>query len=406
MLVERPEPFKTPLFVDRRLVKIPMHTQFNSSFLRPHRDVRLAGKSNTVRVACLGAMLAACFGGGSFPVGAYADIAAGPQVLVETVPARQGVITQPVSAYGLVAAGGTSVTTLSVPYAAQLVRWHVQRGQSFEQGAALFEVVADPAAVLAAQQAHGTLGVAQRELERTHSLYDEQLATRSQLDAANKVLADAYQADAAQQHLGARAGPVAIDAPFNGVVLQWQAAQGDRLQPGEAVMQLARSGISHGNAADLDLSVEPSDVPSIHIGDTVMVRALGADNLREAIPGRIVSVGAAIDSRTQQVAVAATLGGTATALFPGSHVVAQILPHGETHWIVPRSALLTDDDSAFVFQVDPQKKAHRVRVAIRVEQGANYGVDGPLNPGWPVVSSGNYELQDDSTVRLESEARR
>ncbi len=270
----------------------------------------------------------------------------------------------------------------------------------------MFELAADPAAVLAAQQAHTALAVAQRELDRTRSLYDGELATRSQLDAATKALDDARQADTAQVELGAKSGPITISAPFDGVVLQLQAAQGDRLQPGAAVMQLARNGSARGNVADLELSVEPSDVPSIHVGDPVAVRALGADNSQAATPGHVLSVGAAIDSLTQQVAVAATLTGAHPLLLPGAHVAAQILPHGEVHWIVPRTAVLTDDHGAFLFQLDPQNKVHRVRVSIQAERDADYGVDGPLASAWPIVSSGNYELQDNSPVRLQPGTRR
>ncbi|MCQ4438005.1 hypothetical protein NO135_23665, partial [Clostridioides difficile] len=55
---------------------------------------------------------------------------------------------------------------------------------------------------------------------------------------------------------------------------------------------------------------------------------------------------------------------------------------------------------AYVFQVTPKHAAHRVDVAVRVESGDRYGVDGPLNAAEPLVSTGNYELQDGMAVRL------
>ncbi|WP_246257877.1 efflux RND transporter periplasmic adaptor subunit [Pararobbsia alpina] len=321
---------------------------------------------------------------------------------VRTVPARQGIITQPVRAYGIVAADGASVTTLSVPYAAHLVRWRVARGQAVTRGAPLFDVMADPAAVLAAQQARSALDVAQRELARTRALYDGHLATASQLDAASKALEDARQADVAQRLLGLRPGSITVNAPFNGVVLQMSAAQGDALQPGAAVMQLSRGGTQAGNTGNLELSVEPSDVRSLHVGDAVTVRTLAAQSDARPTEGHIVNVGAAIDSQTQQVTVMATLATTGTDLLPGSHVVADILPSGTLHWIVPRSSVLNDENGAFLFQVDPHRKAHRVAVVVRVERDASYGIDGPLTASWPVISTGNYELQDGGSVKPEA----
>jgi multidrug efflux pump subunit AcrA (membrane-fusion protein) len=366
------------------------------------------------------------------------------------VSVRQGIITQPIHAYGVVGAGGASVRTLSVPYAARLMRWCVARGQAVVRGTPLFDVVADPAAVLASQQARSALEVAQRELVRTRALYDGQLATASQLDAASKVLDDARQADAAQRQLGLQPGSMTVSAPFNGVVLQMSAAQGDALQPGAPIVQLSRgdaqadttdgtrhtrnagaahmagnpgnagaaNNAGHANNADnadktgdadstgnLELSVEPSDIGSLHAGDAVTVRALAAQGDGYPAQGHLLSVGAAIDSQTQQVTVTASVVTTGTGLLPGSHVAADILPSGTLHWIVPRSAVLTDDNGAFVFQVDSQQKAHRVTVVVRVEHDASYGVDGPLKEAWPVVSTGNYELEDGGLVRAQPETR-
>jgi RND family efflux transporter MFP subunit len=342
-------------------------------------------------------------------VPARADDTREVRTQVSTVPARQGIVTQPIRAYGVVAAGGASVTTLSVPYIARLVRWRVARGQAVGRGAPLFDVVADPAAVLASQQARSALEVARRELVRTRALYDGQLATASQLDAATKSLDDAVEADAAQRQLGLRPGSITVNAPFSGVVLQMSAAQGDALQPGAPVMQLTRGGTQASGTSDagnLELSVEPSDIRSLHVGDAVAVRALAAQSDAHPAQGRIINVGAAIDSQTQQVTVTATLATAGTDLLPGSHVVADILPVGTMHWIVPRASVLNDDKGAFIFQVDPQHKAHRVTVVVRVERDASYGVDGPLTAAWPVVSSGNYELEDGSSVRPQPEAAR
>jgi RND family efflux transporter MFP subunit len=357
-------------------------------------------------------MLAILIYAGTLPKPALAGDAPEVRAQVRTVPASRGVIIQPIRAYGVVAADAASVTTVSLPYAARLLHWRIARGQAVTRGMPLFDVIADPAAVLASQQAHSALDVARRELDRTRALYDGRLATDSQIDAATKTLDDAREADTAQRQLGVRPGSITVEVPFSGVVLQMSVAQGDVLQPGAVIMQLsrgdgtARRDGTAGALGNLELSVEPTDVRFLHAGDAVTVRPLAADSETRPAQGHIVNVGAAIDSQTQQVTVTASLATADTGLLPGSHVVAEILPSGTPHWIVPRSSVLTDDDGAYVFQVDPQQKAHRVAVAVRVERDAHYGVDGPLTASWTVVSTGNYELQDGALVKPQPEPLR
>jgi hypothetical protein len=80
-------------------------------------------------------------------------------------------------------------------------------------------------------------------------------------------------------------------------------------------------------------------------------------------------------------------------------VNADIATRNGVRWIVPRAAVLKGDKGAYVFQVDAQNKARRVAVAIEVENGDRYGVDGALNQTQALVVSGNYELEDGMAVR-------
>ncbi len=70
--------------------------------------------------------------------------------------------------------------------------------------------------------------------------------------------------------------------------------------------------------------------------------------------------------------------------------------------MVPRSAVLRDAKGAYLFQV-LQGKARRVDVVAGLEQGGLLAVHAApgqrLEPAQPVVSLGNYELQDGMAVR-------
>ncbi|RKF49918.1 efflux transporter periplasmic adaptor subunit [Paraburkholderia fungorum] len=326
-------------------------------------------------------------------------------VSVQTVRAQRAVIAQPVRAYGIVAASASNLTTVNLPYLARIVQMRVQAGQRVMRGAPLFVVQADPAAALAATQAKSAVTLAQGELTRTQSLYDNGLATQSQLATARKAADDAQQALAAQNQTGVASGNKLITAPFDGVVLQISAAQGDQLQAGAAILQLA-SGNGHDARANVMLGVEPSDVPAIHAGDTVTLHGLSTSLAKAAVDGRVVLVGASVDQQSQLVNVGANVPLEQSAFIPGTRVSADIATRSGTHWIVPRAAVLKDGTGAYVFQITPQNRARRVAVAIQVENGERYGVDGPLDGAQGLVVSGNYELKDGMAVRPDGGAPR
>ncbi|MFM0093221.1 efflux RND transporter periplasmic adaptor subunit [Paraburkholderia sediminicola] len=319
-------------------------------------------------------------------------------VSVQTVRVQRAVIAQPVRAYGIVAASASNLTTINLPYIARIVQMRVQAGQSVTRGTPLFVVQADPAAVLASTQAKSAVTLAQGELARTQSLYDKGLATQSQLATARKAAEDAQQALAAQNQTGVANGNKVIGAPIDGVVLQVSAAQGDQVQPGAAILQLA-GGNGKDARANVMLGVEPSDVPAIRTGDVVTLHGLSTSLARAAADGRVVLVGASVDQQSQLVNVGANVPLGQSAFIPGTRVSADIATRSGTHWVVPRAAVLKDDKGAYVFQITPQNKARRVAVVTQVENGDRYGVDGPIDAAEGLVVSGNYELKDGMAVR-------
>ncbi|SIO48106.1 RND family efflux transporter, MFP subunit [Burkholderia sp. GAS332] len=357
--------------------------------------------SYAIALACAALMSAGAHAAGAANASAGDDAADQPVVSVQTVRVQRAIIAQPVRAYGIVAASASNLTTVNLPYLARIVQMRVQAGQSVTRGTPLFVVQADPAAVLAANQAKSAVTLAQGELARTQSLHDKGLATQSQLATARKAAEDAQQALAAQNQTGVASSSKVIAAPIDGVVLQISAAQGDQIQPGAAILQLT-SGSGNGKdaRANVMLGVEPSDVPAIHTGDTVTLHGLSTTLAKAAVDGRVVLVGASVDQQSQLVNVGANVPLGQSAFIPGTRVSADIATHGGTHWVVPRAAVLKDDQGAYVFQITPQNKARRVAVVTQIENGDRYGVDGPIDGAQGLVVSGNYELKDGMAVRV------
>ncbi|VVD69898.1 efflux RND transporter periplasmic adaptor subunit [Pandoraea fibrosis] len=319
-------------------------------------------------------------------------------VSVSTLPVRQAVIAQPVSAYGAVSASGAAVQSITLPYTVRVATLRIAPGQRVAKGTPLMDVVADATATLARDQASTALAAARRDLTHTKALYDAHLATQSQLDAAQKTLDDATQAEAVQQRVGATNGTQTLRAPFDGVVVQLNAGQGDQVPAGTALGVLARN-VQRAQVPNVVLSVEPSLAGSIRPGDVVEVRAIAANLSGQTVSGKVATIGAAIDPITQAVVVTAIVPESPT-LIPGTRVSASIQTQPAQHWVVPRSAVLRDKDGAYLYQVDGLHRAHRIAVRPKVDAGDKYGVDGELLKGAPVVVAGNYELTEGMTVTI------
>lgn len=375
------------------------------------RRARIGIAAVGIAIALVAVATARTFG--SRHAAAPASATAAPEVKasVQTVPVRQGPIAPTIQAYGSIDFAGSELATLSLPYAAQLTRLSASNGQPVRAGTVLAEMTADPAVAAAYVQATSTVKAAQDELRRTQALFREQLATQSQLAAAQKAVTDADATLAELQRQGASPGPRALTAPFDAVVMNVAAAQGDRLAAGAPIMQLGRRGST--GAGHVSLGVDPSLAALVRVGAPVRVSPLnaraanaananaGADTNAGADPafaGHVIAVRQAVNAQTRLVDTSVALDPSAgTTRLPGTAVGAQIELAPSVHWIVPRTALLTDASGAFVYQV-ANGHAHRVGVTRQVESGSLYGVDGALAADAPVVVVGNYELADGMAV--------
>lgn len=320
---------------------------------------------------------------------AFAAVPANVSALVQTVPLRHMVLANRITGYGTVIPEPGATENVNLPRAGQVTRLLVGAGQSVRKGQSLLELGPDPSGQMAFRQAENALSFAKAELERARSLFTKQLATRSQVDAAVKALNDAEQAWAAQNAVGSGDYKTDLRAPFDGLVVSVSVAQGDRLQAGANLLQL-----SHTTYLRAQIGIEPGDVGSLRPG--IDVRVASVFDPAHAITGKIVQVGGQIDAQTQLVMVTVRFAGRT--FLPGSRIRAEIAVSGHSGWAVPRSAVLRDDSGAYLFQV-VGGKARRIRVETGVEDGGWTEVRGPGLMQAPVVSVGNYELDDGMAVR-------
>ncbi len=326
------------------------------------------------------------------PADAPADAAAPVATIRSELPRVQS-IAETLAAVGDINAGQAS--GLSFPRAGQVTGLSVVVGDRFAKGAALATLAPDPTVKQAYQAAVDAVGLAQRERDRQNELLASHLATRSQVDAAEKALLDAQGALKALDEQGGGHDASQLVAPFDGVVTAVSVLQGDRVQAGAPVLQVGRADVLR-----VLIGIEPSDRVRVHAGTRVTVwPVVGPAVESRPIELALSEVQDAVDPKTQLVNVVAALPRVAAALVtPGMKVRAQLQVGSISAVALPRNAVLSDEKGDYVFQV-AAGKAHRVPVTKKLDNGTLTAIDGLQDMKLPVVTEGNYELEDGMAVK-------
>jgi membrane fusion protein, multidrug efflux system len=316
----------------------------------------------------------------------------GGSVLVQTQMPQRGSLPETLSAYGVATPATNGAMTLSVQAEGRVMRIDVTAGEAVHAGQPLLEFHLAASASSSYQQAVSALKLAQQEQARADRLLSQQLATRDQLAQADKAVSDARAAlNAFEADHGGTAQQV-ISAPFNGVVSALPVVQGERMSAGAPLVTVTRQG-----GLVITVGVEPAQRRGVRVGEAVTLAPLmeGEPRLRGAV-SRIDRI---LNPKTRLIDVDITpLETDAGELLEGAAFHASIQTDELTGWIVPRDAVLGDQEGDYLFQVANGKAA---RVAVKRIGGDDDTsvVEGPLDPKRPIVTLGNYQLNDGRAVR-------
>lgn len=314
-----------------------------------------------------------------------------PQPVTATVtlaPARSETIATVVSAYGTIQPAADAAVTVSAPKAAVVTQLQVGLGQQVRAGQALLQIANAPTTQQAYRQASDAVAFAEADLARVQRLAGEHLATNDQVSAAQKTLADARAALAAQQAEGAARPLQTVVAPAAAVVTAVQVKPGDRVAQDAPLLTLARAG-----ALVASLNVQSDQAGAVAPGDAATISsAFGGASYR----GRLVTVGRLSDPATRTILAIVPVP---PAAFPvAAAVQADVVTRTHQGLVVPRAAVVFDETGTHVFTI-AGGKAHRVFVKTGADRGQDIEVSGPLSPGTQVAVQGAYELQDGMSVR-------
>jgi RND family efflux transporter MFP subunit len=257
----------------------------------------------------------------------------------------------------------------------------------------------DPQDTAVVKQAAANLNQARLTRDRMHRLFDQQLISQQDLDAAEAgfQVAEARHQEAIetartrQALLGQRLSELEIAkqqrtdslvvAPFDGRIRERRASIGDYVAVGQAVLVLVRV-----HPLRLRLDVPEREAAGIRIGQPVQLTVEGEP---EPQTGRVARISPALSEQSRTLLVEAEVPNPTGRLRPGSFAKAEIVTKaGEPAVLVPVSAVITFAGVEKVLGVEDGKAVEkRVRTGrhdgdrVEILEGAAAGDLVVIEPG-------------------------
>jgi membrane fusion protein (multidrug efflux system) len=276
---------------------------------------------------------------------------------------------------------------LTAPAAGVVSSVKVQVGQRVRRGDDLL-MLDVPELASEARQRDAAAAQAQREADRQARLLSDGVTSQR---AAEEAVAAARQAASAAEASKALLARTRVRAPLAGRVQSVRAQRGERVDAGAPLAE-----VIDVDTLDLHVSVPASRLAGLHSGEPVTVVQEGDTTPHQA---KILAVAPAVDSLTNAGEVVIRVPNPGGRLLAGAGATARVLVGVEPGVvIVPDSALVLVGDSNAVFVVGRDSIVHQRTVIPGVHQGRKVAVQGQLEPGERVVTTGAFGLQDGMRV--------
>ena len=314
--------------------------------------------------------------------------------VTDSVIERSVVVSGPVTAWEEMQLGvelsGVRITAL-----------HVDVGQAVKQGDVLLELDARSATADLAQadaslaEAQASLELARANVRRAEPLAAQQLISAAQLDELRAQRSSAQArvgtAQAARDNAALRRDFARLRAPADGIISKRLVQPGQIVAAGSELLRLIRDGRLEWRA-----ELAEAQLAQVSVGDTVTLPG------REGpVSGSVRAVSPGVDAQTRTGTVHADLPAPGS-LQPGSYVEGRInVGQGQGHGLtVPSAAVVLRDGHPYVFTVDAQGVARRVRVQTGASVDGRTEVIEGVAAGQSVVLEGAGFLGDGDKVRV------
>lgn len=234
---------------------------------------------------------------------------------------------------------------------------------------------------------------AKREYERQQRLFDQELVSEQALNDAT------YELERLELELGSARLALEhteVRAPITGTVTRRNVGVGDYVTVNQHLFDLVDMG-----SIVARVFVPEKELPRISPGQPVRISPPAL--AEESYLGRVDRIAPVVDPASGTVKVTVALP-RRNALRPGMYVDVELVTETEEQaLLIPKRALVYDDDQAFVYRVEPDGEgfvARRVRIEPRLEDKHHVAPAGGLEAGDRLVMAGQAGLKDGAKVRI------
>jgi len=317
----------------------------------------------------------------------------GPIPEVQVAKVERKTITEKVIVYGSVIAQPGKTHSVSIAFETRVRHILVAPGQFVHENDPLIEIELSPAAQVQFQQAKNAAEAARKELKQTQERFNLKLATNQDLSAAEKTARDAEAQLSGLQRAGA-GGDNRIHSDMSGVIAKVDAQDGQIVPPGGPLVEIVAE-----NEIEVKLGVEAEDLSAAQEGASITVVAMN-DPTAAKVDGTVRLVTRRIDPTTRLVDVYVTLP-EGTKLLLDGYVRGEIQRTEKNALVVPRPAVLPNESREFEVFTVANNRATKHTVKIGAENSNEIQVTADdVHEGDPVVTVGNYELEDGMAVEI------
>ncbi|MBA2686283.1 MAG: efflux RND transporter periplasmic adaptor subunit [Gemmatimonadaceae bacterium] len=182
-----------------------------------------------------------------------------------------------------------------------------------------------------------------------------------------------------------------LHAPASGVVLQKNVVQGQAIQPGQMLYDIADL-----SEVWVDVALREADVGAVRVGSTASVQFAGYPGA--PLAGRVAYVYPTLDSASRSMRARIEVPNRSGRLMPGMYATVALTTPSRTALTVPSSAVLRTGDRALVFVDKGGGRLEPQAVQLGRETGDFTEVVDGLTTGQRVVTSAQFLLDSESNL--------
>ncbi len=349
----------------------------------------------TISTFLLLAATSACGG----PSGAMAkdspDDATERASAVVTTTVKSGAIDAELTAASTIEA--ERMVTVHAESTGRLVDLAFEEGDVVQAGKVLGRIRSDMQSS-GVDRASTSLAKAKLDLDTVRTLHAQKVASKQELDAAEIAYKTAL-IDVSDRKRDVR--NTKIVAPLDGTITVRAASEGGFVASGAQIATIVDFG-----SLVARVYIPERDLDRVEVGRPAEI--LGKAALGRQGTGKVSRIAPVVDATTGTVKVTVALpreiAGT-KGFLPGMYAEVTLVTESRTNaTLVPKQALVRDDDEVFVFVVDHEAtdglRVRRTRVELGLVDDDNAEITSGVKVGDEIVESGQAGLKDGALVEL------